>query len=333
MRPRIVASVVLVVMALALGPGPAGAQDADESRVGVISGPVTEGRFSPECNDVVVGFDEATSFVLQRTGDTDDELTVDYQLSGSAVAGEHYRALPGTVDFTAGASSATVAVEVLSGDSTDMVELTLSVLDGEGYQADEPASATIRFVRPRDPSSPPPECGFSFAGGDPIERRVEVGATPERLVVEQLTPPIVTEVPPEGYRMRVTRGALPPGLNLGEDGRFAGTATEEGTFESEVEACRTGPPGTCTTATLVITVAVPSSLTSTTSTTANSTTTAPAGPDDAGPSTRSTLPETGAAATSSTGLGLLLIGAGAGLVDLATLARRRSPRAGSIRQQ
>lgn len=322
MRRRIAASVVLVMLALVLGSGPAGAQTTRETEVGVVSGPVSPGGFAPDCNDVVVGFDEATSFVLTRTGDTDDVLSVGYELTGSAVAGEHYEALPGAVDFGAGESSATVEVEVLTGDRTDMVELTLSVIDGDGYQPDEAASATISFVRPRDPSLPPSECGFFFEGGDRVERSVEVGATPERLVVEQLVPPIVIEVPPDELSMRVTGGALPPGLTLGEDGRFAGTATEAGAYEATVEACRMALPGTCATVTLVIDV-VSSSTTSPTTTTPPST-------DDSNskPSTRSTLPETGTPASNTGGLGLLLVGVGFGLVVVASLAQRRRARAG-----
>lgn len=111
MTHRIVASVGFVMTVLFCGSGAATAQAVDETNVQVVPGPVTEATFAPECNDVGVVFDQATSFVLERTGEVGDALTVAYEVDGSAVAGEHYEALPGVVDFGAGEASTTVAVE------------------------------------------------------------------------------------------------------------------------------------------------------------------------------------------------------------------------------
>ncbi len=291
--------------------GAAAAQATEEPTVSVVPGPTTEREFAPECNDVVLVFDEATSFVVERTGPTDDALTVTYEVDGSAMAGEHYEALPGAVDFEAGDATATVDIDVLTGPRTEMVELRLRLVDGSGYQPGVPAEATIPFVRPRHPSLPPPECGFFFAEGDRIARTVEVGATPERVVIEQFRPPIRSEAPPEDYRVALTGGALAPGLSLAEDGRFLGTAEEAGTYQSTIQACRTRAPGTCVTATLVI--LVEGSVT---------TPTAPTLPATSLPRTPQTLPATGAPGGPAVELGAVLVGLGLVLAGWARSARR-----------
>lgn len=322
MRSSVVPSMVLLAVVWVAGAGAALAQSADEATVQVMPGSTTTSDFAAECNDAVVRFDEATSFVLERTGETDEALTVVYEVDGSAVAGEHYEDLPGAVDFAAGEATATVAVEVLTGKATELVDLRLRVVEGSDYQPGVPDEATIRFLRPRDPSLPPPECGFIFARGDRIERRVAIGSTPERLVVEQVVPPLQIEVPPEGYRVALTGGALPPGLTLGEDGRFEGVAEEDGVYESTVEACRTEPPGTCISAALVLTVTGPAP----TSTTISPTTSAPTrtSPPTSTPSTRSPgkLPATGVSSGPAVTLGAGLIGLGLALCGASVLSRR-----------
>lgn len=313
---KVTTMVGVLLVAVIAGAPPVAGQGADEPTVSVAAGPTVQTGFGPECNDIVVPVEEATSFIFQRVGEADEALTVSYEVSGSATAGEHYEALPGQVTFAAGASSTTVDVEVLAGESTELVELRLGVVDGQSYRPGEPASAAIEFVRPRDPSLPPPECGFYFAeGGRPIagaiERTIDSGATPERIVVMQVTPPGETEVPAGDYRVQVTDGSLPPELALGDDGRFSGTATEAGTFEAQVEACRTTPPGTCTTATLLVTVRSAA----TTSTT----------PATSVPTTPNTLPATGITPTSTAGAGVLLVVVGLSLAGVAARPGRRRP--------
>ncbi|CAN5696008.1 hypothetical protein BH24ACT2_BH24ACT2_01100 [soil metagenome] len=311
---RLIALIAVLLVGAISGSPAVGAQDAGEPTVSVTAGPSTQAGFSGECNDAVVVGQEATSFVLDRTGESEDELTVSYEVSGSATAGVHYEALPGQVTFAAGASSTTVDVQVLVGDSTELVDLRLEVVDGDGYAPGAPSSAGIQFARPRDPSLPPPECGFFIEGGDPIERTVEVGITPERILVMQTFPPAAIEVPVGEFRVEVTGGTLPPGLALGDDGRFTGTATEAGTYEAEVQACRTLPPGTCTTATLLITVRASGPTTSST-------------PSTSEPLTSNTLPATGVSPTSTAGAGVLLVLVGFTLVALAAQPVARQARA------
>ena len=302
----------VLLVALIAGAPPVAGQGADEPTVSVAAGPTVQTDFAQECSDVVLIVEEATSFIFQRVGDAEDSLTLSYEVSGSATAGEHYEPLPGQITFAAGASTTTVDVEVLVGESSELVELRLGVVDGQSYQPGEPASAAIEFVRPRDPSLPPPECGFFIEGGSPLERTVEVGSTPERIVVMQTTVPIVSEVPAGDYRVQVVGGTLPPGLTLGEDGRFSGAATKSGAFEVQVEACRTAPPGTCTTATLLVTVRALAATTSTT-------------PATSVPTTPNTLPATGITPTSTAGAGVLLVAVGLVLAGVVARPGRRPP--------
>lgn len=287
--------IYLVVAGLFPGSGTAAAQTLGEAAVRVTPGPTSEATFLAECNDAVLVFEESTSFVLERTGETDVALAVAYEVSGSALGGEHYEPLPGTVEFGAGESTATVAVDVLTGERGDLVELRLRIADGDNYQPGVPDEAAIQFVRPRDPSLPPTECGFFFRDGDRIERTVEVGAAPDRVVVEQFAPPSRIELSPGAYRVTHVGGELPPGLSLAGDGRFLGVADQQGTYESSIEACRNESPGTCTTATLVIEVIETTPTTTTVGTT--------------GPASRTagTLPATGGSPASDVGAGMVLV--------------------------
>lgn len=313
---------VAIGLFLALAPATVASAQTEEAVITVEAGPSAEAWFAGQCNDAVVAFQESTSFVLERTGDRRGELTVTYETSGTAEPGEHYEALPGEVVFEADDRTATIDVEVLAGDTTELVDLRVRVTDAEDYSPGSAREAAIQFVRPRESSLPPPECGFSFVEGERIERTIGIGATPERVVVKELRAPIELEVPPEGLRMAVTGGVLPPGLALAEDGRFTGAAGEPGTFESSIQACRTTPPGTCIVTSLLVTV----------STGPTTTTTAPSPPTTA-PSrerTATTIPETGTPATTTAGAGLAV--AGLGLV-LTLVARRRSAGGSSRRKQ
>lgn len=212
-----------------------------EDVVTVEGGPATPTAFAEQCNDVGALFDEQRSFVLHRTGPTDAPLTVQYTLSGTAQAGLHYVALPGSVTFPAGASTVTVDVTPLPVPRGKLVDLTMTV-PGD--------SATILFVSP--PSPGPVECGYFFSP-DPWNKAqsVAVGQPLHRLTVEQLFVPF--RVPATG-RFRVVSGVLPPGVTLNEDGSFTGVALVPGTYVARIEACRPEPPGTCVTTELTVTV-------------------------------------------------------------------------------
>lgn len=90
-------------------------------------------------------------FVISRTGSTDQPLTVYYQLSGSAVSGLDFVALPGSVTIPAGATSANVAVSALpgGGENTINKDTTLVLTAGPGYSiGDRSAAAVTIFYNP-----------------------------------------------------------------------------------------------------------------------------------------------------------------------------------------
>lgn len=229
--------VVLAALVMLVGASAAIAADL----VTVEGGPATQQLFVERCSDVGVFFDEQRSFILHRTGPTDEPLTVTYTLSGTAQAGVHYQPLPGSVTFPAGATSVTVDVVPLSTLRGTLVSLTMAV------QGD---SATIQFVSPPPPG--PFECGYFFSN-DPwnTSQTVDVGEALHPLTLMQLASPFL--VPATG-RFRVVSGALPFGVRLNDDGTFAGAPLVPGTSVATIEACRPEPPGTCITTELTVTV-------------------------------------------------------------------------------
>ncbi len=84
-------------------------------------------------------------------GTTNAPLKVAYTLSGTAVAGTHYAALPGTVTIPAGEASATVNVATIVKEGTT-TSLTLS-LDGGNHLPGNPASATMSVTTVRTPAA------------------------------------------------------------------------------------------------------------------------------------------------------------------------------------
>ncbi|OBQ37069.1 MAG: hypothetical protein AN485_10105, partial [Anabaena sp. MDT14b] len=87
------------------------------------------------------------TFTLTRTGDLTQAITVNYTLSGSATNGSDYSSLPGTVNFAAGVSSATVTVTPTDDnifESTETAILTLAT--GAGYILGTTTSATVNIT-------------------------------------------------------------------------------------------------------------------------------------------------------------------------------------------
>ncbi|MBD1211906.1 MAG: SBBP repeat-containing protein, partial [Dolichospermum circinale Clear-D4] len=87
------------------------------------------------------------TFTLTRTGDLTQAITVNYTLSGSATNGTDYSSLLGTVNFAAGASSATVTVTPTDDnifEGTETAILTLAT--GAGYILGTTTSATVNIT-------------------------------------------------------------------------------------------------------------------------------------------------------------------------------------------
>ncbi|HVU34383.1 MAG TPA: DUF1800 family protein [Opitutaceae bacterium] len=86
-------------------------------------------------------------FTVTRTGDTLDPLTVGYSISGSALNGFDFPALPGYVTIPAGSSSATIPLApnpTVENDGTKTATLTLT--SGAGYTVGSQGSATVSIA-------------------------------------------------------------------------------------------------------------------------------------------------------------------------------------------
>ena len=87
------------------------------------------------------------SFVLSRDGETTDDLTVGYTLSGTATNGVDYRLLPGTATLPAGASTRKVRVHPLAVDgATGVKTVRLTLLPGDDYLLGDPTAAKVKIV-------------------------------------------------------------------------------------------------------------------------------------------------------------------------------------------
>ncbi|MDJ1174874.1 SBBP repeat-containing protein [Roseofilum capinflatum] len=88
----------------------------------------------------------AAQFIVTRTGDTDEALTVNYTLRGSAENGEDYQELTGTVTIPAGAETATIPVVALHDyalEGEETVEIELQSAQGYQLSGETTATATI----------------------------------------------------------------------------------------------------------------------------------------------------------------------------------------------
>jgi subtilisin family serine protease/subtilase family serine protease len=105
------------------------------------------------------------ALTLTRDGNSAAPLAVQYVVSGSAITGSDYQALPGLVQFDAGAATATVVVtpiddELLESNETVVVTLTA----GAGYSVGAGGSATVAIVS----DDLPPDLVVSAANGPPF---------------------------------------------------------------------------------------------------------------------------------------------------------------------
>jgi hypothetical protein len=104
------------------------------------------------------------TFTLTRSGDSTAALVVTVALSGSAVNGTDYQMIGGTVNFAAGATTATVTVtpidnSVVTGSKT----ATLTIQSGTGYSTGSPGSATVTIAE--NDVTPAPQQQPSGGGG------------------------------------------------------------------------------------------------------------------------------------------------------------------------
>jgi serine protease len=103
------------------------------------------------------------TFTLTRSGDTTGALAVAIAVSGSGVNGTNYQSIASSVNFTAGASTATVTVTPIDNSAVDGAKtVTLTIQSGTGYNAGSPSSATVTIS---DNDVAPASAGGGGGGG------------------------------------------------------------------------------------------------------------------------------------------------------------------------
>ena len=87
------------------------------------------------------------AFRLTRSGDLTAALTVTFTLTGTATRGTDYEDGLLTVEFTAGQATATVTITPKTDTDAEGAEsVILTVVDGNGYTAGAPATATVMIA-------------------------------------------------------------------------------------------------------------------------------------------------------------------------------------------
>ena len=98
------------------------------------------------------GSDSGEFTVLLSSSAPPGGVTVNYEVSGTAVPGVDYQALVGSVYVPAAQDSAVVAVDPIATYATDDKTVVVTLASGTGYQVGSPSSATVTlyFVRLRE---------------------------------------------------------------------------------------------------------------------------------------------------------------------------------------
>ncbi len=150
----------------------------------------------------------AGQFIVHRSKMTTEALTVGYAIGGSAVANQHYRALPGSVTIPVGAASASITVQAIENtvyEGPTSVILTLLPSASALYELGADISATVTVA-----DNDGPTIGMETI----VSKRVgsETGPLPAQVKVYRST--------------SNTSGAVPVAYSIG------GTATNGEDYES-----------------------------------------------------------------------------------------------------
>jgi len=210
-RGRAVAALVAVVLgwtalvAMPAGAAPAGAPAADviaEALGGTVN------IFTP-CEGEANVIPGNGLLKVERPGSIAGTISVNVTYGGTLVPGTDYEPLPDTVEIPAGESQT-----ILFFDSANDGTVTLTVEPGEGYTVGDPATATATIgLSDIDAICPDEETLTTTVGSQPPAIPVfdRYGGAFADTIFE-------------------IEGDLPPGLDLGVDGSWTGTATTVGTY-------------------------------------------------------------------------------------------------------
>ena len=91
----------------------------------------------------------AGSFVVRRTGSVLGDITIQYEVSGKAVAGQDYVALRGTRTIAASKDHVTITVNPLrvAGGGGTIKGVRVTLLPGGGYSLGSEVKATVKIVQ------------------------------------------------------------------------------------------------------------------------------------------------------------------------------------------
>jgi hypothetical protein len=110
------------------------APPAAPATIEVVASDAVAGAFGPDPG----------RFAVVRTGDGNTPLTVSYAVSGSALAGVDYSALPGSVTLAAGSLATNVSILPLGGPlGADQVTVLLQLSPSPGYTLTSLSNATL----------------------------------------------------------------------------------------------------------------------------------------------------------------------------------------------
>lgn len=97
--------------------------------------------------DAIEGSGAPATLVFTRAGDLSAALTTRFALSGTAVAGLDFDAPPLTIDFAAGAATATLSLVALPDGLAETTEnVVATVLASDAVVVGEPSSAGVNFI-------------------------------------------------------------------------------------------------------------------------------------------------------------------------------------------
>ncbi|MDX1744588.1 MAG: metallophosphoesterase, partial [Halobacteriales archaeon] len=132
-------------------------------------------------------------FRLSRPEPFDEALTVDYSVGGTATGGSDYVGLSGSAEIPFGEGFVDVVVDPLDDAEIEGSEtVVLTVLDGAGYTAGSPDTATVTILDDETPTiSIASTDDLAIEGADPANDAVftftRTGPTDQALVVEYAT--------------------------------------------------------------------------------------------------------------------------------------------------
>ncbi len=152
-RPRRASGLPVIVLLAVAGfvtaPGRASAQTVANRTTLPPMNPPNEISISAKVPTAYAAAGTPGSFLIQRVGSSLEGLTIHYQVSGQAVAGQDYVALEGTRTISADKDHATITVHplVVAGRGGTVKGVRVTLLTGGRYSLGSEVKATVKIVQ------------------------------------------------------------------------------------------------------------------------------------------------------------------------------------------